>query len=146
MTNWETMKKHLSENVFSELIANGFTGKYPHFRKAGKDCIELVSFQMNKYGSSFTVEVSCVFPNKKDTNCALESIDADSVTVWDTNRRYRLSGMYDGWFYYSDLYVKRIRGFGKDYIAVNERKDSAGLSSLGYKPVQFFGEETAVKI
>ena len=146
MTNRELMKNHILSNVVSRLLENDFTGKYPHFRRVDRDCIELITFQTNKWGSSFTVEVSAIFPHAKDSNCALESIDIEKVTVWNTNNRYRLKGMYDGWFYYQDLYAKRIIGFGKDYLAVSEKKKEDFVVPKGYKLVQEFNEETAKNI
>lgn len=143
MTNREIMKKHLLSDVVSALIADGFTGAYPHYRKLGPDCIELVTFQTNKHGGSFTVEVSAVFPSRKNTNCVSEEIVPDTVNVWDTNLRYRLKGMYDGWFYFQDLYVKRIWGLGKVYFeASGEQKNFPS----GYRLVQAFNETTAKKI
>ncbi len=143
MTNQELMKKYLLSDVASALLADGFTGTYPHYRKLGRDCIELVTFQTNKYGGSFTVEVSAVFPNRKDTNCAMEKINPDAVNVWDTNLRYRLKGMYDGWFYYQDLYVKRIWGLGKVYFEASEKRKTV---PSGYRLVQKFNEDTARQI
>ena len=142
MSNREMMKKQLLSNVVAPLLEVGFTGQFPHYRRNFQDCVELVTFQWNKYGGAFTVEVTAVFPNHKDTNCAAERIDVNRVTVWETNRRYRLKGTYDRWFYYQDLYAKRILDFGKDYLPV-EDKDSV---PKGYKLVQKFNEDTAKKI
>ena len=115
MTNRDVMKKHLLEKVCKPLLAEGFTGKFPHYRRACDKTIELVTFQTNKDGGSFTVEVSAVFPHRKNTNCAEEIIDPATVTVWNTNERYRLSGMFDGWFYYCDLNESSVlaRSIGK---------------------------------
>lgn len=146
MKNRELMKKYILSNVASILLENGFTGNYPHFRRINGDCIELITFQTNKSGGSFTVEVSAIFPHAKDSNCALEIIDTENVTAWDTNNRYRLKGMYDGWFYYQDLYAKRIIGFGKDYLAVSEKNKEDFVVPKGYKLVQEFNEETAKNI
>ena len=146
MTNLTLMRKCLHEKVISALLSDGFTGKYPHYRKNHGDWIELVSFQTNKYGGSFTVEVSAVFPNRVNTNCAIKTIVPETVTVWDTNRRYRLKGMYDGWFHYQDVYVKPIFLWGKSYYAVTEKEEQAFLLKKGYRLVQSFCEETAMKI
>ena len=143
MTNRDVMKKHLLEKVCKPLLAEGFTGKYPHYRRACDKTIELVTFQTNKDGGSFTVEVSAVFPHRKNTNCAEEIIDPATVTVWNTNERYRLSGMFDGWFYYCDLYEKRILGLGKVYWKTDETKDAPPQS---YRLAQTFHEETAKAI
>ena len=143
MTNRELMKKYILSSVVPSFIDRGFTGQFPHYRKVGQDCIELITLQTNKCGGSFTVEVSAIFPCANDKNCAPGSIDGESVTVWDTNDRYRLKGTYDGWFYYHDLYMKRILGFGKDYLTVSEKRKEGSAAPKGYKLVQEFDEETA---
>ena len=141
MTNRDVMKKHLLEKVCKPLLAEGFTGKFPHYRRACDKTIELVTFQTNKDGGSFTVEVSAVFPHRKNTNCAEEIIDPATVTVWNTNERYRLSGMFDGWFYYRDVYEKRIFGLGKTYFDIDEK--STALPFPKCRLVQKFDEERA---
>ena len=144
MTNSQIMKKHLEAKVINPLLEKGFVGKYPHFRKEKDDCIELISFQNNKHGGSFTVEVSAIFPDKKEKNFDLDDgLCIDSVTVFDTNERYRLKGMYDGWFYTCDLYSKYVFGLGKVYFEANEKSTSV---PKGHKLVQKFKEDTADQI
>ncbi len=146
MTNNQIMKKYLRTNVIEQLFIQGFTGKYPHFRREKENCIELISFQTNNYGSSFTVEVSAVFPDRENKNFVFwDGLTVDDLTVWNTDKRYRLKGMYNGWFYYRDLYRKYIFGFGKDYIDVNENYSST-VAPKGYKLVQRFDEHTAGQI
>lgn len=146
MTNNQIMKKHLEHNVIGPLLAQGFTGKYPHFRRVKEDCIELISFQTNKHGGSFTVEVSAVFPDKENKNYISDNnLSVNELTVWDTNERYRLKGMYDVWFYYRDLYSKYILGYGKDYIDMSENTADPTVPK-GYKLVQRFNEDTAKQI
>ncbi len=146
MTNNQIMKKHLELNVIKPLCAQGFTGKYPHFRRVKEDCIELISFQTNKHGGSFTVEVSAIFPNNENKNfVSNDNLSVNDLTAWDTNERYRLKGMYDGWFYYRDLYSKYIFGFGKDYIHTSENAVDTTVPK-GYKLVQKFNEDTAEQI
>ncbi len=147
MTNNEIMKAHLHKIVIAPLLENGFTGKYPHFRRECDNCIELISFQTNKWGGSFTIEVSAVFPNSNNKNYAeWDGLTVEQLTVWTTNQRYRLKGMYDGWFYYRDLYVKRIFGFGKDYLDVSEKQTADFVPPSGYKLVQKFDDKTAAEI
>ncbi len=52
----------------SPLMTQGFTGQWPHFKRETGDCIELLSFQINKYGNSFTVELSAIFPDHEYRN------------------------------------------------------------------------------
>lgn len=146
MTNIQIMKKHLESKVIQPLCDQGFIGKYPHLKRKAENCTELITFQTNKYGGSFTVEVSAVFPNSEKKNYALsDSLTEDKLTVWNTNERYRLKGMYDGWFHYNDVYAKIILGFGKHYVDISEKNKDAVISK-GYKLVQKFDEKTADQI
>ena len=146
MTNNLIMKKHLQIHVIQPLLAQGFTGKYPHFRREKEKCIELITFQTNKYGGSFTVEVSAVFPDGKNKNFVFwDGLTIDDLTVWNTDNRYRLKGIHNGWFYYRDLYRKHIFGFGKDYLDISENNENPSVPK-GYKLVQKFNEHTAEQI
>ena len=110
------MKKALNQTVIPALRREGFTGRYPHFRRILDDRIELLSFQTNKWGGSFRVEASAVFPDAegKLTNFLtagqngmryrLNETEYDTVSVWNTSFRYTFPGMFDGWFYYVDVY------------------------------------------
>lgn len=147
MTNAQIMKKYLNANVIQALLSQGFTGNYPHFQRKQSGCIELITFQTNKYGGAFTLEVSAVFPDKENKNLAEnKDLNEEPLSVWHTNKRYRLKGMHNGWFYYHDLYAKRIIGFGKDYLLVSERSKKNFVLPKGYKTVQQFSETTAVII
>lgn len=147
MTNREIMLSALKERTFPLLKEQGFTGKYPNFRRKCDDCIELVSFQPNKWGGSFTIEVSAVFPGSADSNYTLyEGIAEDNFGVEATNMRYRLPGMYDGWFYYRDVYRKRTIFFGNVYYDVPEKEAVNFIPQKGYKLVQKFDHITANQI
>lgn len=141
MSNREIMLRALKSSVIKELQIKGFEGKYPHFKKRLPDCIELIDFQTNKYGGSFTIEVSAVFPNSKITNLSdlTATVDANKVDVSCTNQRYRLDGMYDGWFYYRDVY-KLPTGFCQD---ISEKEADSFSPPKDWKLLQMFDEKTA---
>ena len=66
----------------------------------------------NKFGGSFTIEVSTIFPHCKneESNYNTQEFESvDDVTVYSTSNRYRLEGMFDGWFYYTDVYKYKVR-------------------------------------
>ena len=146
VTNNQIMKKHLQANVIQSLLSQGFTGKYPHFRREKENCIELISFQTNNYGGSFAVEVSAVFPDGENKNFVFwEGLTVDELNVWHTDKRYRLKGMYNGWFYYRDVYSKYVFGLGRDYLDISENDEHSSIPK-GYKLVQQFDENIADRI
>ena len=147
MANREIMLSALKKHTFPLLKEQGFTGKYPNFRRKLDSCIELISFQTNKWGGSFTIQVSAVFPGSSDPNYTLyEGITEDTFGVEATNRRYRLPGMYAGWFYYRDVYRKRTLFFGNLYYGVPEKEAADFEPPKGYKLVQKFNADTAAQI
>lgn len=144
MSNREIMLNALKKTVIKELKDRGFTGTYPHFKKIVSDCIELIDFQTNKYGGSFTIEVSAVFPNNKVTNLSdlNATVDSCKVDVSCANQRCRLKGMFDGWFYYRDIY-KLPNGF---YHDVSEKESDSFSPPKDWKLLQVFDEKTADEI
>jgi hypothetical protein len=124
MSQSQKMRNALLTYVIPNLIANGFVGEYPHYKKLYNDRVELLVFQTNNWGNSFTVEVSTIFLPESSRNSNFNSSDFASIenaTVWDTNLRYRLKGKYDGWFYYTDVYKQKIRNM-TFYKAVSEKE------------------------
>jgi len=147
MSNRDIMLSALKKHTFTLIKEQGFTGKYPNFRRKLDNCIELISFYTNKYGGSFTIEVSAVFPNSASPNYTLyDGVTEDTFGVEATNKGYRLPGMFDGWFYYRDVYCKRTFLFGKVYYDVPEKEAAEFIPTKNYKLVQKFNEDTAVQI
>ena len=136
------MNDALKKYVVAPLHTLGFTGEFPHYRKVYDNRIELFTVQKNKWGNSFTIEVSTIYPQREgnEKNYSDWKENTNDVNVWDTNVRYRLPGMYDGWFYYTDVYAKWNPFFGRDYIAVSEKKKKGYLPSKGYKQIQIADE------
>ena len=124
MSQSQKMRNALLKYVIPNLTDNGFIGKYPHYKKEYDNRIEMLVFQTNKWGNSFTVEISTVFlPNRKRNSNTynFNSKPTKDLTVWDTNLRYRLKGIFDGWFYYTDVYSQKMESF-TFFHAVSETK------------------------
>lgn len=147
MTNRQIMLSALKKYTFPIFAEKGFTGKYPNFRRKLDNCIELISFQTNKWGGSFVIEVSAVFPDSENKNYTLyDGVTEETISVEATNRRYRLPGMFDGWFYYRDVYCKRTLFFGKEYCDIPEKEAADFIPAAGYKLVQKFDHDAAIQI
>lgn len=147
MSKWEIMISALHKHIIPKIYNAGFSGKYPHFRKECNNYVELISFQTNKYGGSFTIEVSAVFPNTQYPNYIPYKDMADHYLRVDaTNIRYRLPGLYDGWFYYSDVYRKRTLFYGNVYYNTMQNDNTTDIFSKGYRLVQKFDDNAAEQI
>ena len=148
MSQSQKMRKALYKYVIPNLTEKGFVGEYPHYKKIYDDRIELLVFQTNKWGNSFTVEVSTVFlpKSKRDSNFGSGEFETiENATVWDTNLRYRLKGMFDGWFYYTDVYKQKIIGT-TFYNAVSEKKAQNYIPEKNEVLVQKAGDEIYHKV
>ena len=101
------MQAALNERVIPLLLQQGFSGEYPHFRREVGDRTELLGFLDHKYGVGFNVEISVIFPQrpKEQSNYYTHDFESpEKATVFSTRKRYRLPGLFDGWFYYTDVY------------------------------------------
>jgi hypothetical protein len=80
----DRMIKALKEIVVPRLREQGFKGSFPHFRRAGKDKIDLITFQFDKWGGGFLIEISQCPPDGISTYFG-EHIPPNKVTAWDMN-------------------------------------------------------------
>lgn len=88
MSQSQKMQKALYEYVIPNLTAKGFIGKYPHYKKLYEDRIELLVFQTNNLGNSFTVEVSTVFlPESKRDVANLLHEEAETRSIRERLRQ-----------------------------------------------------------
>lgn len=58
MPTREEMITVLKNLLVPALRQRGFTGSFPHFRRIGAKQIDLLSFQFDKWGGGFVVEIS----------------------------------------------------------------------------------------
>jgi len=148
MSQSQKMRNALSKFVIPNLVEKGFVGEYPHYKRIFDNRIELLAFLPNKWGNSFTVEISTVFfpESKRNSNfCHSDFKSFENVTVCDTNLRYRLKGLYDGWFYYTDVYKQKIIDH-TFYNAVSEKKSKDYIPAKNEVLVQKANNETYRKV
>jgi len=93
----------LQTAVVPELRARGFRGSFPHFRRPCQDVVHLLSFQFNKYGGSFVVEVGRC-PSQGLVRLG-QQMPAEEVTVFHLHpdERIRLGrkrSETDHWFHF----------------------------------------------
>ena len=58
----EKMIAALKEHVVSALKSRGFKGSFPHFWRITESGIHLLTFQFDKWGGGFVVEVASCSP------------------------------------------------------------------------------------
>ena len=96
----EKMIGTLKGHVVPVLKARGFKGSFPHFRRITDTGIHLLTFQFDKWGGGFVVEIaSC--PREGVTMHWGEHIPPNKVTAQHVGRRQRLGAsgdQTDHWF------------------------------------------------
>jgi hypothetical protein len=101
----DSMVAVLKSTVISELRTRGFKGSYPHFRRFVENRVDLFSFQHDKWGGGFVIEIARSPAEGVTTNWG-KVIAADKVTAFDLDPKERKrvqpgegSGT-DSWFRY----------------------------------------------
>ncbi|WP_409369208.1 DUF4304 domain-containing protein [Lysinibacillus sp. 38-6] len=103
------MIKALKKLVVPYLRKHGFKGTFPHFRRLNEENIDLVTFQFNRYGGSFVVELAVCGKNGTTMSWG-EEVPPNKVTAHDVSfdDRFRLrEDIYgtddnDCWFHYEE--------------------------------------------
>ena len=99
----DRMIETLKEYVIPVLRKKGFKGSFPHFRRPTDAAIQLLTFQFDKWGGSFVIEIT-VCPPKGFTTHWGKFIPPTEIRAWDINKRFRLGASdenSDGhWFKY----------------------------------------------
>lgn len=99
------MVKALQEIVVTKLRERGFRGSFPHFRRQSGDKIDLLTFQFDRHGGGFFIEIANC-PSDGIVTYWGEHIPPNKVRAWDIHpdKRLRLqSGLGDStsdWFRY----------------------------------------------
>ena len=115
------MVKSLSEIVIPVLRQKGFKGSFPHFRRLTTDRINLLTFQFDRSGGGFVIEITNCQPNGFSTSWGTK-IEPNKLTAHDLFFRKRIqsnmdttSSLTDDWFRYDRKY---LLGFGDIYKKV----------------------------
>ena len=98
------MIQALQTHVIPELRRRGFAGSFPHFRRPVDDAIHLLTFQFDKRGGGFVVEIAACPP--AGVVVGGEHVPPDRVTAHSVARRLRLGARSEGqdhWFRYDGL-------------------------------------------
>jgi hypothetical protein len=120
-TSRKEMVKSLSETVVPVLRQKGFKGSFPHFRRVKTDRINLLTFQFDRNGGGFVIEITNCQPNGFTTSWG-QKIEPNKLTAHDIFNRKRIqynmdtpNSSTDDWFRYDKKY---LFGFGDIYKKV----------------------------
>ena len=91
----------LEKVVVPELRKRGFKGSFPHFRRISVNKIDLITFQFDRYGGGFVIEVGVCSPEGVIHHWG-EKVPPNKVTAHDLHpdSRVRLTGNDGEWFRY----------------------------------------------
>ncbi len=127
----ESIDSELKTTVLPWLREAGFRGSFPHFRRRDTDGIDLVTFQFDRHGGGFVIEVARCPPDGVTTHWG-KQISPARVTAHDMhpNDRTRLkprpgSGT-DSWFRYDRGQFKECAA-----LVVAVLRDSRQVSRAG---------------
>jgi len=117
----EKMNNNLNQIVIPVLRQLNFEGSFPHFRRKTSERINLLSFQFDKNGGGFVIEIANCKPNGFTTSWGVE-IKSNKVTAHDMSIRKRIqsnmntkNSLTEDWFRYDK---KHLFGFGNIYKKV----------------------------
>ena len=96
------MRAALKRVVIPELRRRGFVGTFPHFRRTTGERLAIMSFQFDKWGGGFTINLA-VAPATGFTTHAGSFIPPDKLNAYyDTGPKTRINAGSDGstasWF------------------------------------------------
>jgi hypothetical protein len=84
----DQMKKALKDIVIPRLRERGFTGSFPHLRRRRPERIDLLTFQFDRHGGGFIIEIGQCPPDGFTTYWG-KRIAPDKVTAWDLSPKQR---------------------------------------------------------
>src|SRR5262249_34557198 len=103
----------LKRDVIPLLRRSGFKGTFPHLRRGSPSAIDLLTFQFDKHGGGFVVEIARSPPDGVVTHWG-EAIPPEKVKAWDVHpsrrKRVQMSAELgtDGWFRYDVNPIERV--------------------------------------
>jgi hypothetical protein len=118
MNEREQMIRELKNSVIPVLKKNGFKGSFPHFRRINEDKVNLITFQFDKWGGGFCIEITNGNPDGfKDVFGNF--IEPKKMTAHDIVKRVRLGSKDDNsdyWFRYDKKSGDRFTLTAKEVI------------------------------
>jgi hypothetical protein len=103
MADRKEMIAGLKTIVVPRLKLDGFSGSFPHFRRETPEFFDLMTFQFDRHGGGFVVEIARC-PLTGIDRPSLGHLEARKAKAWDRHPNYRKriqpkqGGGVDSWF------------------------------------------------
>ncbi|MEY4875870.1 MAG: hypothetical protein RL708_1019 [Bacteroidota bacterium] len=116
----EEMVKHLKKLVVPHLRQIDFTGSFPHFRRLTSDRVNFLTFQFDRHGGGFVIEIANA-KNETFKRYGGIEIEPNKLNAHALTKRKRIQANMkdesttDSWFRYDKKY---LLGFGNIYLKV----------------------------
>jgi hypothetical protein len=133
LSEHDHMVNALRKIVVPHLRQNGFAGAFPHFRRITQSRLDLLTFQFDRHGGGFVIEISACPPEGITTYWG-ERVPPNQVQSWDLHpdQRSRLqpgSGSSTAdWFRWDDdgpalLRIDRFKKTAKSVLPYLENAE-----------------------
>lgn len=110
----EKVNREIKSVIVPELRNLNFKGSFPHFRRIfdnGK--VDYLSFQFNRYGGSFVIELAVAYPyeGKKGNFYYWDEVTPEFIKKSNygyTNKRFRIEPRKGEWFEFDEQNYQQI--------------------------------------
>ena len=104
------MNQAIKEDIIPELRLKGFKGSLPHYRRITEKYIHLITFQFDRNGGGFVIEIAQTFNKPFETHWG-KIIEVNKLTTHDLTERIRIhpkgcleNSLTEDWFRYDKKY------------------------------------------
>lgn len=110
----EAVNREIKSVIVPELRKFNFKGSFPHFKRIFDDGkVDYLSFQFNRYGGSFVIELAVAYPYKgKEGNfCYWDEVTPELIKKSNygyTNERLRIEPHKGKWYEFNDQNYQKI--------------------------------------
>jgi hypothetical protein len=122
MADRGAMIAELKRVVQPHLRAERFVGTFPHFRRLSEEAIDLITFQFDRHGGGFVIEIARC-PSDGILTYRGEHLPPSKVQAWDVHPNFRKrikprsgSGT-DSWFRYETTVASKVAAEALTFVS-----------------------------
>lgn len=129
----------IKEIVIPYFRSKGFSGSYPHFKRQIGKRLDFISFQFNKYGGSFVIEIGYCSLEEAEKTAELIGVDIKNFNTFCLGKQRLRIGAADEnsdyWFVYDNSEVTEDESvyekLAKEAVVLFDRQADAWYNSEG---------------